>query len=184
MPTLRKRKFTGSDTVEAVESYHWQDGLVPRFYLEGTRLNGDDAAVQANPVRWAIAGTPHDQIDQQRRELHAVERPPEPEIMRTRIERRVRDEDDVVAKYRVEGIRAGEKVDKHDAAVKEHPDAFVPVAAKGLTRANSYVALTSMTHERDGQTRTIYAGQWVAQDDEFVTLHPHQFGLLPPGQAA
>src|SRR5262249_54467509 len=165
MATLRTKKFTGSDVVECIESHHVQLGGVPSFYIAGARLKGDSDAVKANPQFFAISGSPHADIDQQRRELHATERPPEPEIVRTRIERRLRDEDAVVAKWGVQGVRAGERLDKRDIIAQENPDAFVAVVGKGMTRADSYRVLQTMTHtDGEGDTRVVYAGTWIGKD--------------------
>jgi hypothetical protein len=179
---LRKSKFPAGATVEAIESHHVQvDGEAPRFILEGSRLRADDAAVQLNPSLFAVAGSPHAEIDAQRRDLYAVERQPEPPIVRTKIERRLRDEDAVVAKWGVGGVPAGAKVDRKDPIVKQQPDGFVEVAGKGLTRADSYKLLATLQHtDHRGVTRIAYKGTWIGKNDPLVALHPLNVGLLEP----
>ena len=182
MADRKQPKFTADDVVEAVHSFamHLPSLGFPLVLNEGQRLRGDHEAVQLNPQFFALAGTPHDEIAVQRQELYAVERPPEPETVRTKIPPPLRDEDAVVPCTQVIGVPEGKRIAKTDPAVVERPDAFVAVAGEGRTRENSYVALATMTNTpADGDSRTIWQGQWVAKDDPFVSLHPHQFGMLP-----
>ena len=174
-------KFSADDVVEAIHCFamHLPSLGAPVVLNEGQRLRGNHEAVQLNPQFFALAGAPHDEIAAQRHALYATERPPELEIVRTRIAPPLRDEDAVVPCGRVIGVPEGKRIAKTDPAVLAQPDAFVAVAADGLTRDNSYVALATMTNTTDAGTRTIWHGQWVAKDDPFVTMHPHQFGMLP-----
>jgi hypothetical protein len=188
MPSLRKQppqppKFAADQVVEVVETHAAASAENPfgDVYLAGTRLRGDHPAVLTNPHYFALAGTPHEEINQQLRENRSIVRTPVPEEVTTQLVPPLRDEDAVVPCRLVIGVPEGKKMPKDDPAVEQQPDAFVPVAAPGLTREDSYAALATLTHtEGNGAKRNVWKGQWVAKDDPLVRLHPHQFGLILP----
>jgi len=182
MPVTKRKAFSPDAVVEVIESHAVDIDGVGIVLGAGTRVRADHPAVKLNPMNFAPIGTPHDEIaDQLRanREVAAVASPPP---VRTRVERRLRDEDAVVPTVALPGIPAGTRLAKDDDRVRDNAEAFVPVVAKGRTRANSYLALSTLENtDNAGKTRRVHAGTWVAQDDPFVELHPHQFGLLLAG---
>jgi hypothetical protein len=183
MPVRKQPKFTANDIVEAVHTFatHMPSIGTALVFREGERVRGDNEAVKQNPQFFALAGSPHEELDAQRRELYARDWSSAPAQVFTKIAPALRDEDAVVPCSLVIGVPEGKRMAKDDPAVKEQRDAFVPVVGDGLTRENSVVALTTMKHTgSDGTTRTVWQGQWVAKDDALVSLHPHSFGLLPP----
>ena len=69
-----KTKFAADEVVEVVESHAVGLPSNPygEIFLAGTRLRGNHPAVLMNPQFFAPSGTPHDEIGNQLRELHAT----------------------------------------------------------------------------------------------------------------
>lgn len=176
-----KPKFAPDEVVEVVETHAvaLPDNPFGEVLIAGTRLRGNHPAVLGNPQFFAVSGTPHDEISVQLHELHAVERQPEPEYVRTRVLPPLRDEDAVVPCRPVVGVPAGRRLPKDDPAVLQQPDSFVDVVGEGRTRENSYQALATLTHTaNDGTVSEVYQGQWIAKDDPAVARHPQQFAMV------
>jgi hypothetical protein len=181
MPVRKPQKFKPDEVVEVLDTFaaHMPSLGTAVVFKQGTRVLGNNEAVAMNPQLFVRVGAPQEEADAQRRELYAYDRPAHAETPTVQIVPTLRDEDAVVPCSRVIGVPEGKKLANDDAAVRMQRDDFVPVVGPGLTRENSHVALATMTASLpDGTTRTVYQGQWVAKDDPFVQLHPHQFGLL------
>jgi hypothetical protein len=178
MPRVKpKSPFRPSDVVVCVESFVTSATGSPFPVPAGTRLPADHPIVKATTPFWAPDGTPADEIARQRAAIYREhEAPPPEEIVRTRPELRIKDEDALVS------IANGERVHKNSEAARSRPEAYVPVVPPGLDRRDALVATQTMSLLGEGgdPTRVLYAGQWASRDDEFVRLHPHSFALPPP----
>src|SRR5262249_29886323 len=185
MAIRKKSTFPADAVVECIESHAIQLPDSPAaVFVAGTRLRADHPVVAANPHLWALVGTPHDEIQQQLRDNHAVEPQPEPDPVRITLEKRLLDRDAVVPVRDLVGALPGTRLHKNDDLVKRNKDAFVPVVGPGRTAANSYVARSTLRHVRaDDTVVTVHAGTYVARDHELVKLHPHQFALPHPEQS-
>lgn len=149
----------------------------PIGFAVGDRLRADHPVVAACGAFFVPDGTPVDVQGRLRSAMYrAAEAEPQPEPDRTRIEKRIPDEDALVT---ISGPGSGVRVHKQSPLARANPKLFVPVVAEGLDRRDALVAIqTCRDIGQDGETlRILYSGQWCHRDDPFVTLHPHNFVL-------
>lgn len=182
MPRV-KAKFKPEQVVVCVESF--VTSILPSGPFPvpaGTRLLGKHPVVEACAQFFVPDGTPQDEVARARVQIYqdAEADLPPPAPPQTRVEQRIPDEDALV------NIHNGQRAHKKSDAAKARPENYVPVVPAGLSRKNALLATATMSEVGlDGSpSRTVYAGQWVARDDPFVTLHPESFELPPLERSA
>jgi hypothetical protein len=152
----------------------------PFAVAAGTRLKADHPIVAAVPSFFVEDGTDDAKIQSMRTALYMASMPPpNPPAPVAPVERRIPDEDALV------NIFNGERVAKGSPEAKQRPADHVPVVPPGLSRRDALIALTSMRQIGEGgkPERVVHANTWVARDDEFVRLHPHNFAPVSIAEA-